>query len=78
MLTVDNLSLLQVLLQEFHTAIDAVLDLVISAYLHGNIVSERTKVSHVERHMSLTRHCESRRPDILCNSNQLRKAQIIT
>ena len=38
-LTVNNLSLLQVLLQEFDATVDARLDLTVGAYLHGNIVS---------------------------------------
>jgi hypothetical protein len=47
MLTVDNLSLLQVLFQKLYTAIDAALDLVISAYLHGDFVPERISASQV-------------------------------
>lgn len=39
-LTIDNLSRLQVLFEELHAAIDTALDLVISAYLYGDIVPE--------------------------------------
>jgi hypothetical protein len=56
-LTVDNLSLLQVLLQEFYTAIDTALDLVIGAYLHGYVVSGR--MSATSSHMSVVHHCGS-------------------
>jgi hypothetical protein len=44
-LTVNNLSLLQVLLQEFDTAIDTALHLLVGADLHGNIVSEEKSQS---------------------------------
>jgi hypothetical protein len=46
MLTVDNLSLLKMLLQELNTAINTALHLLVGADLHGNIVSEKN-VSHV-------------------------------
>jgi hypothetical protein len=51
MLTVDNLSLLEVLLQEFDAAIDTPLHLLISAYLYGDVVPERKKVSSIRTHM---------------------------
>jgi hypothetical protein len=77
MLTVDNLSLLQVLLQEFDTAIDAALHLLVGADLHGNIVSRKQKVSHVQDRMPALRHCRSDQLNSLCNSNQLSKTEII-
>ena len=40
-LTIDHLAVLEVLLKELDTSIDAVLDLVICVYLDGNIVPER-------------------------------------
>jgi len=76
MLTVDNFSLLQVLLQEFNTAIDTALHLLVGADLYGNIVPEY-KVSHVKNYMPAMRHCGSYDPDSLCNSNQLSETEVI-
>ena len=41
LLTINNLAVLEVLLEELDTSIDAVLDLVICVYLDGYIVPER-------------------------------------
>jgi len=76
-LTVDNLSLLQVLLQEFNTAIDTSLHLLIGAYLHGDVVPEREKVSFVKDNMPAIQRWKNYRSDSLCNSNQLRETEII-
>ena len=75
-LTVNNLSLLQVLFQEFNTAIDTALHLLVCANLHGNIVSKK-KVSHVKTRMPAVRHFECHQLNSLCNSNQLRETKII-
>ena len=77
MLTVDNLSLLQVLLQELNTAIDTALHLLVGADLHGNVVSGK-KVSHVRTHMPGMRHYDSYESDSLCNSNQLSETEVIS
>jgi hypothetical protein len=76
MLTVDNFSLLQVLLQEFNTAIDTALHLLVGADLYGNIVSGK-KVSRVTTHMPAIRHCEIYGYNSLCNSDQLSETEVI-
>lgn len=61
-LTIDNLSRLQVLLEELDTAIDAALDLVICAYLYGYIVSERKLATF--HYTSAKYHCGSEQASI--------------